>query len=141
MPVVQPVQLLKLAQLQLQYMQYKLEEKVEAEQAVEDNTLAIAGNMACYGQVVVYIVIVHLLLVFHATCSQSWKRLKKALEDDSHAIAGASSVIVWMVDVACCHAAVLCDVQSFPRRHCAGTGCATVLKATECHLLLLLSLL
>jgi hypothetical protein len=38
-----PLQLLKLAQLQLQYMQYKLEEKVGAEQALEDDSLAIAG--------------------------------------------------------------------------------------------------
>jgi hypothetical protein len=37
------LQLLKLAQLQLQYMQYRLEEKVEAEQALEDDSLAIAG--------------------------------------------------------------------------------------------------
>jgi hypothetical protein len=37
------LQLLKLAQLQLQYMQYRLEEKVEADQALEDDSLAIAG--------------------------------------------------------------------------------------------------
>lgn len=38
--------MIKLAQLQLQYMQYKLEEKVEAEQAVEDETLAIAVGLS-----------------------------------------------------------------------------------------------
>jgi hypothetical protein len=37
------LQLLKLAQLQLQYMQYRLEEKVEAVQALQDDLLAIAA--------------------------------------------------------------------------------------------------
>jgi hypothetical protein len=37
------LQLLKLAQLQLQYMQYRLEEKVDAVQALQDDLLAIAA--------------------------------------------------------------------------------------------------
>jgi 2-polyprenyl-3-methyl-5-hydroxy-6-metoxy-1,4-benzoquinol methylase len=37
---------IRLAQLQLQYLQYKLEEKADAQQALEDETLSLAAGLA-----------------------------------------------------------------------------------------------